>query len=391
MNCLSLNRLSVMMCIPVLLVGGTEIQTLSLIRVLSSMGYDTYVCCYYECDGAILSKLRATNTKVILMDLARSDGVLTLIRRLWKVFEEVKPDLVHVQYLAPGLISIIAARLSRVKRVFATVHQPGRPYGLKAKILIRIAAYLCDAFFCNSRSVEESWFGNSEVFNPLKKNGKRKHFTIYNAVDVEKIDRIVDQTDTQAIKKSLNVVDKKVIGVIGRLRKEKGQIFLLESMKTIVEGMANVILLAVGDGPDRQSLEEEAKKLGIAGHVRWLGQKDHDEVLRLYSIMDVVVVPSVFEGFGLAAAEAMAAGKPVVASNVDGLCEVIQDRITGFLVPPGNIELLAQAVLDILNNPAKAASMSDVGRERVEQEFSFSRFQRHILGAYSQYLSNQKS
>jgi len=376
---------SIVIAIPVLLIGGTEIQTLNFVKTLVSAGYRTTVTCYYEYNSSLVSRMEGTGAKVVLMSLKRSDGILALMANLSKIFKELKPDVVHVQYIAPGLIPIIAARLSGVKRVFATVHQPGRPYGWKSKLLIRIAAQLCDAFFCNSKSVEKSWFGDCQILDPEKIDVMRKHFTIYNGVDSDRIEGIVKQTDKEGLKESLNIKDKKVVGVIGRLREEKGQFILLESIKKVVEEMPDTALLVVGDGADRAYLEQAAVELGVNDHVIWLGQKDPDEVFALYGVIDLVVVPSLFEGFGLTAAEAMTAGKPVVASNVDGLREVIQDGISGLLVPPGNSKALGQAILELLANPAKAASMGERGKKIVETEFSLCRFQSAILATYANY------
>jgi len=377
----------VLIAIPILFTGGTELQTLNLVKGLLSAGYQITICCYYDYDHFMVLKFEATGANVILMNLKRSDSIFRLMGKLREVFWKVKPDVVHVQYIAPGLIPIIAAKLSGIKKVFATVHQPGRPYGWKPKIFIRFASHLCDVFFCNSRSAEESWFGDSQVFDPKKIGSKRKHFTIYNGVDIERIERIGKEVDKGKIKDLLGIRDKKVIGVVGRLRREKGQATLLESMKTVIQELPDAVLIVVGNGPDRPYLEEMAKKLGIDSHVKWLGEKDHEEVIRLYSILDVVVVPSLFEGFGLTAAEAMAAGRPVIASNVDGLTEVIQGGVNGLLVPPGDIQVLARVILELILNPTKAASMGASAREDIEKKFSLKRFQSAILAAYANYTN----
>ena len=382
------NNKRVLIAIPVLFIGGTEIHTLNLVKALVSGGYYVSICCYYDYDSSMVSKFKETGAEIILMGLRRPEGLLPLFIKLMGLFKKVKPVIVHVQYIAPGLIPIMAAKLAGIKKVFATVHQPGRTYGLKAKLLIRTAAYLCDGFFSNSTSVEESWFGSSEIFDSARNDGKRKHFTICNGVDVDRIARIVKEGDKESIKESLNIGNKKVIGVVGRLREEKGQLTLLESMERVIKELPDAALLVVGDGPDRAYLEHAAVELGVNDHVIWLGQKDPDEVFELYGLMDLVVVPSLFEGFGLTAAEAMTAGKPVVASNVDGLKEVVQDGVSGLLVPPGNSKALGQAIFELLANPGKGASMGERGKKIVEREFSLSRFQSNILAAYSQYLEN---
>ncbi len=379
------NNTRVVIAIPVLFVGGTEIHTHNLVKALTSQGYSVFICCYYDYDSSMVSKLKEVGAEVILMGLNRSDGLLNLFLRLRELFKKSKPDIVHIQYIAPGLIPIITARLSGVKTIFATVHQPGHPYGLKGKLLIRIAAFLCNVFFCCSKSVEESWFGDGELYDPEKTNFRQKHFTIYNGVDMEKIKQIVDEAYQKKLRQLLKMEDVKVVGVVGRLRREKGQEVLLSGMPEVVRRIPNVMLLVIGDGPDRKILEWQVKNLNIAEHVLWFGKKDQEEVFQLYSIMDVVAIPSLFEGFGLIAAEAMAAGRPVVGTRVDGLSEIIDDGVTGYLVQVGDSRGLADALIDLLSNEEKRKTMGERGRKRAEGLFAMQHFTRSVISAYGHF------
>jgi glycosyltransferase involved in cell wall biosynthesis len=375
----------VMIATPVLLLGGTEIQTLSLIKVLLSCGYRITVCCYYEFDLSMVQQFEASGADVLLMKYERVAGLWHLTKGLIRLLKEQKPDIVHVQYLAPGFVPVFAAWTAGVKTIFATVHQPGRTYGRKEKILLRTVARFCKAFFCVSKAAEKSWFGDSAIFDPDAIKFKRKHFTIYNAVDVAKIDSIIRTANCDEIKRSLNISGRKIIGVLGRLRCEKGQKILLHAMSEVIRKCPDVMLLVVGNGPDLEDLKMTARVLGIQDCVIWLGMKTPDEVWQLYSIMDIVTVPSLFEGFGLVAAEAMAAGKSVVGSAVDGLCEVIEDGVTGYLIPGNDEQALAEALIQLLNNPALAKSMGENGRDRVSRLFSMERFSDSIRAAYNHF------
>ena len=380
-------KLRVVITIPCLLLGGTEMQTLSLVRVLISGGYIVTVCCYYEYNIKMVCSFQNTGAEVILMGLERSEGLFDLILRLRVLFQKIKPGIVHVQYIAPGFAPIVAAKLSGIRIVFATVHQPGRSQGLKAKSLLRTAALLCTAFFCVSKVTEESWFGNSAVFDASKyKNPRRKHFTIYNAIDVSAIAEGVRKIDRVAFKESLRLDSQcHIVGAVGRFREEKGQDMLIQAMAIVVQSVPDVCLLLVGDGPDRGKLQKLSQDFGLYDNVYWAGQIDPAAVIPYYAVMDVVVVPSRFEGFGLTAAEAMAAGLPVVASNVDGLCEVVKHEETGYLVPPENSELLADRIIDLLADPDKAVDMGQAGRERAEHYFSMVQFSDAILKVYENY------
>jgi len=373
---------NVLIAIPVLLVGGTEVQTLNLVRVLAGADYQVTVCCYYEYDVAMVAQFEEAGAKVLLMKYERAKGLWHLAKGLLKIFRERKPDIVHVQYIAPGLVPVMAARLAGIKTVFATVHQPGSPYGLKAKLLLRTAASVCTAFFCNSLAVEKSWVGDSKIFNADDIKAKRKHFTIYNAVDVDKIRQITGRCDKEQMREKLQVTGKKVIGFVGRLRHEKGLDILLDAMPHVLKSHPDVALLVVGDGPDGERLKRRAEDLKLGTQVRWLGQKSPEEVYRLYGIMAVLAVPSRFEGFGLVAAEAMAAGLPVVGTNVGGLAEVVEDGVTGILVPPGDSQTLATAITELLDKHDKAKQMGEKGLQRVREMFSMEKFSQAMLAAY---------
>ena len=173
-----------------------------------------------------------------------------------------------------------------------------------------------------------------------------------------------------------------IIIIVGRLRDEKGHGILLDAMVEVVTKISDVRLLVIGDGPDREILKLKAESLGIASNIVWMGQKEPDEVFKLLAISDIAVVPSLFEGFGLTAVEAMAAGLPAVGSDIDGLKEVIQHGVTGTLVPPGDSTALAKALTDLLKNPDRAKEMGTKGRERVRRFFSMEGFAEAIIGAY---------
>lgn len=388
----SLSQKRVLIATPVLLIGGTEIHALSFVRVLVEAGYKVGVCCYYEFDNSVVVQFKEAGADVILLHSDRSDGrfgiskIIELIRNLKSIFKEYRPDIVHVQYLAPGLVPIIAARLAGVPTVFATVHIAGSvAYGWKAKFLLRLASRFCTAFFCVSKGVEEFWFGSSQLLNPENPHHSRKHFTIYNAIDIEKITSIIKKVDRKALKASLGINNKPVIGIVGRLALQKGHTILLDAMIEVTKKIPNIVLMIIGEGPERTNLENKAKELGIEHNIRWFGAIPQEDVFKLYSVMDVLVVPSLYEGFGLIAAEAMAAGLPVVGTRIEGLSEIIEDGVSGYLVPPSDSRILTEALIKLLSEPEKAKNMGEKGNEIVAHKFSYQCFEKSILSIYKNY------
>jgi len=386
----SLQLKNVLVATPVLLLGGTEMQMLSMVRILVKNGYRVSVCCYYEYDLHIVDEFQSAGAVVELLHLNRSIGkstfgeIVDLFRALVAEFQSHSGSVVHVQYVAPGLVPILAAKFSGVRTIFATVHYPRHTLGAMELFFVRLAARMCNLFMCNSAATERSWFGTHRLYDAsMRLNGR--HCTIYNAVDEEKISSLSSSVDRDAKKGELGIGQEKIIGVVGRLRSEKGHEFLFYAMVKVLHSFPSVWLFLVGDGPDKDRLHALAVKLGIEKSIIWAGAKTQEEAFSLYGIMDVVVVPSQFEGFGLTAAEAMAAGIPVVASNVGGLPEVVEDRQTGLLVPPRDVEKLSASILELLTDPAKRSRLGVNGRLRVQQLFSLERFRASIVSVYEHF------
>ena len=294
--------------------------------------------------------------------------------------------MVHVQYIAPGLIPVAAARAAGIPAVFATVHQPGDRFGFRQRLLFSISARLCTAFFCVSQAVERSWFGSSSMFSIASAALGRRHFTIYNGVDADRVGKASLPTVAGELGRRLGLARWHVIGIVARLRTEKGHGLLLNALPLVLETVPDATLLVVGDGPDRGVLVAQANALAVESHIVWAGERSPEEVLAFYHAMDVVAVPSQVEGFGLSAVEAMAAGRPVVGTRVGGLTEIIEDGVSGYLITPGDNAAFAAALIRILGDPQVAANMGAHGRMRASEHFSTERFSMAFVTAYQYFM-----
>ena len=159
-----------------------------------------------------------------------------------------------------------------------------------------------------------------------------------------------------------------VLLVIGRLEPQKGHRVLLEALPVIRREFPAVRLVCVGEGALRAELERQAAEAGLAGSVRFVGQQPN--VPDWLALADVPVLPSFYEGLPLAAIESLAAGKPMVATVVDGTPEVVVDGATGLTVPPGEPVLLARAICRLLGDPLLREKLGRAGREWVVERFS---------------------
>lgn len=164
--------------------------------------------------------------------------------------------------------------------------------------------------------------------------------------------------------------DPPVLLYVGRLAHEKGPDLLLEAFARVARTRPGVRLVVAGDGPDRAALTAQAERLGLDGAVECRGWVAPVDVPALMQEAAAVLVPSRFEGFGLTALEAAACARPVAASATGGLAEVVDDGVTGLLVPPENPAALAQAAVQLLDAPARRAAMGRAGRDRALGRFT---------------------
>jgi glycosyltransferase involved in cell wall biosynthesis len=351
------------------------------------------VLCYFEYKSLIVEKFQDTGAEVRLLDLNRGIGFRTLIRTLRNEIRAIMPDVVHVQYLAPGALPIIAARLAGVSNIIATVHQPyTKGHGRLAKLILRTAAKFTGQFISVSMNVEESWFGSSNLFEEYKRsNVYKKHFTIYNSIDLERIKGIGRNLNHKVLKSALLIpVGIPVIGAISRLRHEKGIDILIDAFNLLIRESSEAHLFIVGSGPDDKMLRKRVHDLGLNSRVTFYGEADWEMAMKLIFVMDIVVVPSRFEGFGLTAGESMAAGRPVVASDTTGLKELVIDGETGILFPVNDISALFHSLHKLIGNNDLRKQLCIAGQKRIKDYFDSVIFERKINTLYSNYLPKSK-
>jgi glycosyltransferase involved in cell wall biosynthesis len=169
----------------------------------------------------------------------------------------------------------------------------------------------------------------------------------------------------------------RVILTVGRwltTERYKGMDTLITALPRLLTRWPELQLAAVGDGDDRPWLEDLAEKSGVNRHVHFLSGLSYAEIAACYSACEIFALPSRAEGFGLVYLEAMACGKPVIGGAHGGAPEVIQDGVTGYLVPYGDALQLATSIETLLADPVHAREMGARGRQRVEHEFRFNVF-----------------
>ena len=195
----------------------------------------------------------------------------------------------------------------------------------------------------------------------------------------------LDRTAVQGIRQQWAPTGERLVGTIARLEPQKGLDILVEAMAIVRRSVPNVRCIIVGQGELRPTLEAHIRRLNLGEHVRLVGLRG--DVWHVLGALDVFVLPSRFEGLSLALLEAMAVGTPVVATAVSGTVEVVQDGVTGRLVPPEDPDTLAQALVDMLRYRETARRLGEAGRRLVLERYTLPRIAREYETLYLSLLS----
>lgn len=360
---------SVLVCIPCLLTGGTEMQTLNLVRALKEADYEVTTVCYFEHSSSIVEAYQNAGSKVICLSAqsSRPKGIWRTIAFLYngfsKLLKTTRFDIVHVQYMAPGAIPIILLRLLGCKEIIATAHTCADIYP-NLRLIHFLQKHVLRAFTCISLTAEKSFFGKASLFNKETIIGKRNHFSIYNAlspnIPIRQAPRQFEEPLT--------------IGVVSRLEHIKGMDLVIPAFEQVHSSFPATRLLIVGDGSLRTLMEQQATS--IQDVVTFVGRQPADQLCAFYDKIDILWIPSRSEGFGLTALEGMARGCVVVSSKVGGLTEVVSPQ---YAVEKHN---LSTRCMSLVKDKEHLQSISKANIERAS-EFSFPLYASQIDSLYS--------
>jgi glycosyltransferase involved in cell wall biosynthesis len=270
---------------------------------------------------------------VVLSDRLRSEGVVHLHNHIAK---------------ASCTVARLAAPLAEVTWSF-TLHGPD---DLAEPTYWRLDDKIAQADFVSCISS----FARSQAMLHAPRSAWHKIHIVHCGVEPLRYDR----PRTQATDRLL---------FVGRLSAVKGVPLLLAALARARVERPSLTLTLVGDGPERAHLEAEARALELGKAVAFLGYRSQEEVAQLLAEASVLVLPSFAEGVPVVLMEAMATGLPVVATRIAGIPELVEDGVSGRLVPPGEEDALARAILEVVQDPAKAAEMGAAGRSRVRSSF----------------------
>ena len=305
--------------------------------------------------GLAASLSRAGVPWVQLRHLVRPVRPMADCRVLWQLRQAIRrmgPDIVHTHSSKAGFLGRLAARAAGVPHIVHTPHGHVfegyfSPVATRAfTALERLAARWTDRIITLS---------DDEAQDHLRlRIGRPEQFvTIPSGVDLDAV---------RAASPASLVSGRPVIGAVARLVPVKGLQYLIDAAPEILRRCPDARFLLVGDGEMRPALEAQADALGLSDRIVFTGFRE--DIPALIAGMDVFVLPSINEGMGRVLVMAMALGKPIVATRVGGVAELLGDGEAGLLVPPRDPAALAEATTALLRDPTRASALAEAGRRR---------------------------
>jgi len=363
--------------------GGGERNFAQIINRLPKDRYKVMVVCMPG--GVFEEEIRGSGAQIRPVDMGSRFNIL-LIFRLAELMKREGIHIVHSQGGRADFFARIAAKLAKVPKVVSTVAMPVEGYdvgSLRKTVYValdRFTERFVDRFIVVSQALRKVLILDHKIAHD-------KVIKIYPGIVIE--DYHHHSPSDKAIREEFRIEpDIPIVGAIGRLVWQKGFSFFIHAAKRIVKVFSDVKFLIVGEGPLHQELKMLSKRLEISEYLVFTGFRR--DIPDLLSGMDILVIPSLKEGLPAVLLEGMAMAKPIVATNIDGISEIIRDGETGLLVPPGDPEALAEAITSLLKDRDKAMTMGRAGRRLIGREFSVEEMVRRTQEVYESMVQGSK-
>jgi glycosyltransferase involved in cell wall biosynthesis len=336
--------------------GGAQEHLFGLVTRMDASRYDVSIVALSP--GSAVRKLQRAGFAVLVID--EPDDAIA-VGALAAHLAEVRADVVHAHmYRAETVATRAVIALGEIGHrqpyVVSTVHS-SRVRSAEDRQTLRDLTPHMDQLIAVSRMIERKIHDEGRTGAPVR--------LIYNGVDLSRYDH---QEPCCTLPEEYGMEPgSQIVGVVARLEPEKGHPTLLEAWPLVLRAVPDAYLLIVGEGSRRETLEALARELRVAHRVVFTGRRD--DVPAVTAALDVAVLPSYREAQGLSILEAMALSRPVVASNVGGIPEMITDGETGLLVPPHDAEALATGIIRLLRDHPFADTIGRAGHDLVHDRF----------------------
>lgn len=331
--------------------GGSQTCLVDLLEVRGASIEPTVWCLSGRVLPELAERLNHAGVPLEVLGLSKANpfGLMQLRRRL----ADARPDLVHAHLEYSSVLAAAAMPAGAVAPVVVHVENDVYKRPRVARLALRLLASRVAGYIAISNGVRDS---------ALRAYGARalRIVVVPPGIDPGRFDRRrIDPAVTARFRQGAS----RVVGTVGRLASQKALHILVDATPRLLADDPRTRVLLVGDGPLRATLERHARRLGVQDAVTFAGHLP--DVLPAYSAMDVFVLPSLYEGFGIVFLEAMASGVPVIGTRVVGSEEAVEDGVTGLLVAQGDAAALASAVLRLMSEPALRARIQAAATENV--------------------------
>jgi glycosyltransferase involved in cell wall biosynthesis len=356
-------------------VGGAEKTLFSLATLLNPQRFDVAGVVSLKPAGAYAERMKAGGIKTQTLNLSGRPGFRAL-DELCKVIKHERPDIVHaVMYQAIQLCRLAKSRVGG----FRLITSPRVNYRTRSAFTLLVDSVLKgqdDLLIAESRASRDYL---------IKRLGYKsdKVSVIYNGVDLAGWPASRLERQKKRLELRLGAEDV-LLGAVGRLDAQKGFSFLIDAMARLKKNF-KCRLVILGEGPLRPALEKQIRRHHLEGRVMLLGERS--DVTSWLSALEIFVLPSLWEGLPNSLLEAMALGLPCVASNVDGVPEVIKHQESGLLTPPASSAALAECLARLIADAELRALYGAAAKERIGRDFSLIGMMAAYEAAYSDVLS----
>jgi len=240
--------------------------------------------------------------------------------------------------------------------------------------LDRFTEKYADKFIVVSNALRDKLINNHSI-------PQQKVITIYNGIELNEYQTQAFTQSARKIRREFGIKNEEcIIGAIGRMVWQKGFEYFIQSIPKMISSIPKVKIVLVGDGPLMKDLDSLCLRLGVRDKVIFTGFRS--DIREILSSIDLLVIPSLVEGFPMITLEAMAMAKPVIATNIDGISEQIRDGKTGILVPAKDSDFLARATVSVFNDRETARRIGSAAKKEVEKKYSVEKMVRETEKVY---------
>ena len=355
--------------------AGAEAQITILLSQLSKEKHlENFALIYNQ--GRLAEELKRLNLSLCILE-ERENNSLKLFIKTYRWLKHQGVDLVHSHRYKENIIGSLAAKMGGIDHIIRTYHGMPEPFGGFKNIKYKFYIFL--DYLISKLLVKKIIAVSFEIKKKLSQRLSEKKITsIPNSIN---LDSLKIKKPPQRVREILGIDDDcKIIGSAGRLVPIKGYQVFLKAAQLIRQKDSKVKFLIVGDGPEKSNLEKLSDELKISEDFLFPGYRD--DILDIINIMDIFILSSFHEGIPMVLLEAMGLEKPIVATKVGGIPEVVIDKISGILVKPNDPEELAEMGLYLLENKKVRKKMGSEAKRRISESFTAERMAKRVLEIY---------